>query len=464
MDKRLILCVAVLMSISALAVTRSSGQDAGPSPTAPDLVWAVRQSENWIHDVNSFYVRAESTWTNPSEAIAVRRARLQDKYPDETLDPNKWTELRPESRDRLEIAFDKEHLRYFREDPGTSLTLRVWDGKQAVSHEKYVYFSQEQYYRANQPEELFRDSFSDLSWLRTQPHSFWWWPGATDPELEFFGRPAHFKLVGRETFRGIDCHILEYVTRGRSPGTTVRWHVGVKDHQLYGIGLGHDGQIDTQHWLADYQQVVPGCWFPMKQGYAIYEPNDSGRLTLEMRRDLKVVELRVNQRLSDELFQVEIKPGVEVVERWFGETRTYTNMPSLVGKPLPPFDGIQLDCEPQVLNDRPLLLCFWDPNQRPSRHCLTQLVRQDGQLNHKRLAVAAISISSLPSSAARQGLDSQSIPFAVGEVKVDSDSIHLRWGIRALPWLIFTDAGHIVRAQGFGVDELDGKVKELLGE
>jgi hypothetical protein len=33
------------------------------------------------------------------------------------------------------------------------------------------------------------------------------------------------------------------------------------------------------------------------------------------------------------------------------------------------------------------------------------------------------------------------------------------WGVGALPWLILTDKGHVVRAEGFSVDELEARIQ-----
>jgi len=33
--------------------------------------------------------------------------------------------------------------------------------------------------------------------------------------------------------------------------------------------------------------------------------------------------------------------------------------------------------------------------------------------------------------------------------------------VKSLPWLILTDKEHIVIAEGFGLDELDEKIKEI---
>jgi len=36
------------------------------------------------------------------------------------------------------------------------------------------------------------------------------------------------------------------------------------------------------------------------------------------------------------------------------------------------------------------------------------------------------------------------------------------WGVKSLPWLILTDKEHIVRAEGFNINELDEKITTLI--
>jgi hypothetical protein len=71
-------------------------------------------------------------------------------------------------------------------------------------------------------------------------------------------------------------------------------------------------------------------------------------------------------------------------------------------------------------------------------------------------AVAAISTSPV--------LQKRDVPFAIGQVKGDLDCVKTQWGIRSLPWLILTDSEHVVRAEGFSLDELEERVKQIGGE
>jgi hypothetical protein len=200
----------------------------------------------------------------------------------------------------------------------------------------------------------------------------------------------------------------------------------------------------------------------MSQGYAFYEPNDSGRMALESRRELKTVEIHIDEPLSDELFQVEIKPGVEVVEEWFGQTRTYTHVPNLVGKPMPSFDGIKLAGEPQVLEGKALLLCFWDPSQRPSRHCLRQLAGEVQQLGEQGIALLVIRVAPADSQPAGEFPVESGDVYRRGFIEGDIEQVKFTWGVRSLPWLLLADREHTVRASGFSLADLGNQVSKMM--
>jgi len=52
------------------------------------------------------------------------------------------------------------------------------------------------------------------------------------------------------------------------------------------------------------------------------------------------------------------------------------------------------------------------------------------------------------------------IPFPVGIVQGDVEKIRFAWGVRSLPWLILTNWEQTVIAEGFGIDEMDEKLKK----
>ena len=61
----------------------------------------------------------------------------------------------------------------------------------------------------------------------------------------------------------------------------------------------------------------------------------------------------------------------------------------------------------------------------------------------------------------RKWLNEPDIRFMVGEIRGDLEQTKTTWGIRALPWLILTDRTHKIRAAGFGIHQLNEKIKEM---
>lgn len=50
------------------------------------------------------------------------------------------------------------------------------------------------------------------------------------------------------------------------------------------------------------------------------------------------------------------------------------------------------------------------------------------------------------------------IPFTIGMIQDNEDSIRFDWAVKSLPWLILTDHRHIVTTENFRVEELDDKI------
>jgi len=134
---------------------------------------------------------------------------------------------------------------------------------------------------------------------------------------------------------------------------------------------------------------------------------------------------------------------------------------SLVGKALPALGQLNLGLDPAQAEARPILLCFFDVNQRPSRQCIMQLAKQAEQLRQKGVAVVAIQASEMQKDALDDWAKKYKIPFVVGMIEGDAEKTRFAWGVKSLPWLILTDRQHIVRAEGFGLDELSQKIAAI---
>jgi hypothetical protein len=131
----------------------------------------------------------------------------------------------------------------------------------------------------------------------------------------------------------------------------------------------------------------------------------------------------------------------------------------LRGKALPELKDLRIDLSPADADEKVILVCFFDMEQRPSRNCLRQLSERAEELKANDVLVAAIHASKVDENILNEWLKKNNIPFPAGIVTGDEGKIRFIWGVRSLPWLILTDREHIVRAEGFSIGELNEKVK-----
>ena len=286
-------------------------------PNAAELICAVRQSENWIHKVASFFISVESTWTITPEEIAARRDELKQRYSDEEFDPNHFWELKPSRKDFLEFAVERDRLYFLSEEPGRSRLLKVWDGKEAFCRRQLFTSKRDRCYVGLGPEKVFENLFDNISWLRSQPHSFWFDPRDDNEHLKYYGYAKDFAVIGRQGYRGVDCYVLEWKPKKglfAASNLSKRLYVGVKDRRLYGLATLLGVQVDVEHFTLCYREIEPDCWFPMVQGYKIYGHDKDGNHYLKSHRDLKVLTVRINTELPEELFRIELKDGIEMID------------------------------------------------------------------------------------------------------------------------------------------------------
>jgi len=150
-----------------------------------------------------------------------------------------------------------------------------------------------------------------------------------------------------------------------------------------------------------------------------------------------------------------------VVSESSSSTRYIPKQPSsLVGKALPDLKELKLNLSPEDTEDKMLLVCFFDVEQRPSRYCVTQLAKQAEQLRQKGVTTVAVQASKIDASVLKEWIEKYNVTFPVGTVEGDVEKTKFAWGVRSLPWLILTNRKHVITAEGFSVTELDKKIKE----
>jgi hypothetical protein len=155
---------------------------------------------------------------------------------------------------------------------------------------------------------------------------------------------------------------------------------------------------------------------------------------------------------------------VVIRERQLSTRYVPKQTPSLVGKPLPELKDLKVDLSPADVSDKMILVCFWDMEQRPSRYCIRELAKRAEELKEKGIAVVTVQASKVDENKLNQWVKKYNIPFTVGMVQGDEEETRFAWGVRSLPWLILTDKEHVVRVEGFGLSELNGKLEDIAGE
>ena len=136
-------------------------------------------------------------------------------------------------------------------------------------------------------------------------------------------------------------------------------------------------------------------------------------------------------------------------------------MTEKVGEPLPELKEFGIDLSMADVNDKMMLVCFFDVQQRPSRNCMMELAKRSKELKEKDVIIIIVQASKVERAKIDVWIKENEIFFPVGMIEGNEEKTQSAWGIKSLPWLILSDKQHIVRAEGFGLDELDEKIKTL---
>lgn len=141
-----------------------------------------------------------------------------------------------------------------------------------------------------------------------------------------------------------------------------------------------------------------------------------------------------------------------------GQDTVHVRYTSLIGKPLL-VEALGSDVPQGDLAGRPILVCFFDWQQRPSRNTVVELAGRAEELTGRNVAVLAVQIGRADPAGLDRWIADNRIAFPVRTMEADEQKLRLAWGVRSLPWLIFTDRDHVVAAEGpqMAVLNLDAK-------
>jgi len=161
-----------------------------------------------------------------------------------------------------------------------------------------------------------------------------------------------------------------------------------------------------------------------------------------------------------ELSQDKSKAGVVKIPHPKPPKQELATVESKVGQSIPGFGNIKItDFQSESIENKSLLICFWDIEQRPSRQCILELKKQKELLQNKNIAVFIIHTGKDTEDVTNL-LKENNISISTGTIEGDPYDTLLAWGARGLPWLVITNKQHIITAEGFNPDELNGKIKE----
>jgi hypothetical protein len=186
--------------------------------------------------------------------------------------------------------------------------------------------------------------------------------------------------------------------------------------------------------------------------------DDQGRFTVE---GICAGSIEVHADLRDLSGSIRTQAGAQDVKVVLNPSRrdgSASKSVSLLGRQLPDMKAFRTPIADVNAVGKPIVICFFDMNQRPSRNCIVQLARKADEFNQRGVMVIGIQAAETDAAALEQWLKDQSIAIPVGSIKADVKKAISAWGVQSLPWLVLTDALHVVRAEGFAVNEVENKI------
>jgi hypothetical protein len=138
------------------------------------------------------------------------------------------------------------------------------------------------------------------------------------------------------------------------------------------------------------------------------------------------------------------------------------DMPSLIGRPLPQFSGIQIELPEDQAMERAVLVCLFDMQDQISRNTLLAISRKAASLEEKGMQIFAIQMSGAEPNELRQWVQQIKAGFPVASVVSEDAVVRYTWAAKSIPWLVLADRQHIVRLEGSDMASLDRKLDYLI--
>jgi protocatechuate 3,4-dioxygenase beta subunit len=231
----------------------------------------------------------------------------------------------------------------------------------------------------------------------------------------------------------------------------------VADMQITGTVMDIDGKPVADARLSIYSEGQPdNCQAVSdKDGKFVFEKVCKGPVRIHAYCTVDSVRKQAN--VETEGGATDIK--VVVMEGTSQTAYAPKILPSLKGKKIP--DMSDFSVKPGLADSGRLLMCFFDMNQRPSRHCVKELAAKSEMLTEKGVTVVLIQAVGLEEQALKQWSTENNITQITAMVGEDEEKTLENWGVNGLPWLILTDKEHVVTAEGFSLNELNDMLEKV---
>ncbi|MHC4474249.1 MAG: hypothetical protein ACYTEL_01305 [Planctomycetota bacterium] len=152
-----------------------------------------------------------------------------------------------------------------------------------------------------------------------------------------------------------------------------------------------------------------------------------------------------------------------VVDEQFREVKYDPNtMRIRVVRALPKLKQFDLDLGADWATEEMVLVCFWEMGQPDSEQLVAALKERQESLAEKGVAVILVEACAATRARLKSWASRNEIAFPVGSFSERRlEELRKGWNIENLPRLVLTDRKHVITAEGFGLAELDEKIKEV---
>ena len=240
--------------------------------------------------------------------------------------------------------------------------------------------------------------------------------------------------------------------------------LGVADQSISGIVVDESGK-----GIAGTDVNVHGDG----QRYRRAATDSAGKFTVDglckgqVEASVYVQERRLHARVNTEVPAKDVKIVVsDQAQSAGGRAPERKPAAPLLGEPLPALATLQIDPGKLGISakGKPILVCFWDYQQRPSRRCVRMLAAKGEELKKNGVVVLSVHASPADAGELAEWVKRLKVSFPVGTVPPEAkqrEKLLRDWGVGGLPWLILADGKHVVRAEGFALAELEHKLKAV---